>query len=190
MDGSSASARLRLSASARLRRTPSADTRRAVHLRTSLLAQLRAPADACCACTHYLVFKEPATAPRLGAFPPSVNDGPAKQLFRTTFRGTLRGYYPRLSLSITFCPKPHRHGVRQKDVHLCCCVEVERPISHCRAGTRQTNSVRIQAGCSDVNRGQSGPGNCHVFPYESRRADRQRPRRTEGGASRRQSGVR
>ena len=61
--------------------------------------------NACCACTHYLVFKEPTVAPRLGAFPPSVNDGPAKQLSRTTFRGTLRGYYPRLSLSITFCPK-------------------------------------------------------------------------------------
>ena len=170
-----------------LRRMPSADTRRAVRPSRICCA---CSANACCACTHYLVFKEPATAPRLRAFPPSVNDGPAKQLFRTTFRGTLRGYYPRLSLSITFCPKPHRHGVRQKDVHLCCCVEVERPISHCRAGTRQTNSVRIQAGCLDVNRGQSGPGNCHVFPYESRRADRRRPRKTEGGASRRRSGVR
>ena len=145
--------------------------------------------NACCACTHYLVFKEPATAPRLRRFRHNPRRSPPAAL-SNNFRGTLRGYYPRLSLSITFCSKPNRHGVRQKDVHLCCCVEVERPISHCRAGTRQTNSVRIQASGLDVNRGQSGPGNCHVFPYESRRADRQRLRTTEGGVSRRRSGVR
>jgi hypothetical protein len=53
-----------------------------------------APPDACCACTHYLVFKEPETQPAVTAShaPPVQVRDPTDRSSLTGFRGTFSGY--------------------------------------------------------------------------------------------------
>ncbi len=74
----------------RIAAPPPADTRRAVH-HCARPCGLRASVDACCACTHYLVFKEPETrsALRRRRFPtdralPSVLGEPSEVTIATS----------------------------------------------------------------------------------------------------------
>ena len=112
------------------------------------IAHRCAPSNACCACTHYLVFKEPeAQRPAFGvvrraAVAAVPSDRRSSPLLGEPFEVTTGPS----GLSTLFRGRPPENPDR---VFVCVAVEISRPINHCRAGARQANlsSLRRPSPC-------------------------------------------
>jgi hypothetical protein len=101
-----------------------------------------APSNACCACTHYLVFKEPECRRRV-----SRRRSPPIGIFRR-FQGNLLRLLPATTLVKPFFIGEFE-GMRLG--HPPASVTVSRPTRHYRAGARQANLPRLRCPPRTVN---------------------------------------